>query len=155
MIAQPELVRTSERRNEVPHNHTGRRPIRPHGPGWVGEGNPGLFYRQTSDIHPGDLCRGPLKEGPEEDIPQRILHHLEVYPYVRGDVLHEGPLLLEGLLQSHVCGLRVPTRHPGQCGHRMPPALHLLPQPAVLRLLGTHKSPEVAVSRHNLESVAA
>ena len=47
----------------------------------------------------------------------RILYHLKGHPYVRGDALHEDPLLLEGILQAHLRGLRVPTRHPVQGGH--------------------------------------
>ena len=61
MIARPELGCPSERRNEVPHNHTGRRPIRPRGPSWVVEGDPGLFDCKNGDRPPGYLCRGPLK----------------------------------------------------------------------------------------------
>ena len=50
MAARPEFGRPAERRDEVPHDHRGRRPILPHSPSWVGKGDPGLFYRQTGDI---------------------------------------------------------------------------------------------------------
>ena len=50
-----------ERRDEVPRYHAGRRPISPHGPIWVEEGDPGLFDRHTSYRSPVDLCIGPLK----------------------------------------------------------------------------------------------
>ena len=111
MISRPELGRPLDCLDKVPRDHTGRRPISPCGLSWVWEGNPCLFDRQTGDHPPRDLCRGPLKEGREEYIPQHILHHLEGHPYIRGDALHEGPLLLEGLLQARVCGLWVPTLH--------------------------------------------
>ena len=42
-------------------DHTGRRPIRPCVPISVGEGDPGLFDRQTGDFPPRDLFRVPLK----------------------------------------------------------------------------------------------
>ena len=45
----------------MPRDHTGRRPIRPCVLSWVGEGDPGLFDRQTGDFPPGDLLCGPLK----------------------------------------------------------------------------------------------
>ena len=82
----------------VPSDHVGRRPIRPRGPSLFGEVNPGLFDKNTGDRPPRDLCCGPLEEGRVEDVPQRILHNLEGHPNVQGDVLHEGPLLLKGLL---------------------------------------------------------
>ena len=50
-----------------------------------------------------------------------------------------------------VCRCRL--QYPGQGGHRIPPAFHLLPQPAVLRLLGTHEAPKVAAYRHDMKSV--
>ena len=112
MVARPEFGRPAERRDEVPRDHAGRCPIRPRGLCWVREDDTSLFDRQTGDRPPGDLGRGPLKEGREEDLPQLIFYHLEFYPYVQGGALHKGPLLLEGLLQSCVCGLWVPTRHP-------------------------------------------
>ena len=68
MVAWPEFGRPAERRNEVPCDHAGRRKIRLHGPSWVGEGNA---------RPPGDLIRGPLKEGQEEDVQQQILYHLK------------------------------------------------------------------------------
>ena len=69
MIDRPELGRPTKRRDKVPGDHAGRRPIRPRGPSWVGEGNPGLFDQKTGDRPPGDICSGPLKEGHEEDVP--------------------------------------------------------------------------------------
>ena len=100
MIAQPEFGRPVERRDEVTCDHSGCHPILPHGPSWVGKGNPSLFYRQTGDRPLMNLYHGSLKEVQEEDVLQRIFYHLEGYPCVRGDALHEGPLLLEGLLQA-------------------------------------------------------
>ena len=58
MFARPEFSRPTVRRNEVPRDQAGHFPIRPRGPSWVGEGDPGLFDRQN-----GDLCHSPLKEG--------------------------------------------------------------------------------------------
>ena len=96
----------------------------------------------------------PLKEVREEDLPHHILHHLEGHPNVWVDALQKVPLLLEGLLQDRVCGLRVPTRHPGQGGHQTLLAFHFLLQIAVLRLLGPHKTCKLAASCHDLKSVS-
>ena len=63
MVARPKVGRPTERCNEVPCDHAGRCPIYPLGPSWVGEGDPSPFERKTGDFPPGDLCRGPLKEG--------------------------------------------------------------------------------------------
>ena len=43
MVARPEFGRPVERHDKVPPDYTGRRPIYPRIPSWVGEGNPGLF----------------------------------------------------------------------------------------------------------------
>ena len=93
VVARPEFGRPVERRNEVPRDHAGCRPISPHSPSWVREGNTGLFDRQTGNCSPGDLFHGPLKELWEEDVPHHIRYPLEGNPYVRGNVLYEGPLL--------------------------------------------------------------
>ena len=154
MISQPELGRPVERREEVPSDHVGHRPIRLYSPSRVRKGNLGLFDQKPRDLPPRDLCHGPLKEGQEEDVPQCVLHYLEVHPNVRGDVLHEVPLLVGGLLQARVCGLQVPTRHPRQGGHNSPLAVHLLPHPAILRRLDTNETPKVTSSCHYLEAVA-
>ena len=138
----------------MPGDHAGNRPIIPHCPSWVGEDNPGLFECQTGDRPPRDLCHGPLKERREEYFLQHTLHHLEGHPTIRGDALHKRPLLLEGLLQDRVCSLRMPKRHPGEGGHQIPPYFHFLPQIAVLRLLGPHKTRKLAASCHNLKSVS-
>ena len=148
MIVQPEYGRPTECRDKVPLDHTGRRPIRPRGPRWVGEGVTGLFDQQTGDSPTGDLCRGPLEEGQEKDFLQRILHNLEGYPCVRGDVLHKGQLLMEVLLQACICGQRVMTRQPGKVGQKIPPAFHLLPKQAFLRHLGPYKSPDFGSLQH-------
>ena len=94
MVARPELGRPVERPNEVLCDHAGHRSIFPCGPSWVRESDISLFDWQTGDRPLGDLCRGPLKEGREEDIPQHVLYHLEGHPYVQGDALHKGPLLM-------------------------------------------------------------
>ena len=112
MIARPEFGRPVERLNEVPRDHAGHRPVCPCGPSLVGEGDPGMFDRHTADRPPRDMRRGPLKESWEEDVLQRILYFLKGHPNVRGDVLHKVPLLLEVLLQAHICCLQVPARHP-------------------------------------------
>ena len=117
MIVRPEFGRFAERHGKVPGDHAGRCPIRPRGPSWVWEGNLDLFDRQTSDRPPGYLCCAHLKEGREEDVLQRIFHHLEGHTNVLGDAFHKGPLLMEELLQAYVCSLRVLMRHPGQGGH--------------------------------------
>ena len=154
MIAQPEFGRPMKIRDAVPLDHSGSHPIRPRGPSWVVEGNPVLFGQQTGDHPTGDLCRGPLEEGREEGVPHRILHNLVGHLYFYGDVLYKGPLLMEGLLQACKCGLRVPTRHPGQVFHWILPAFHLIPKKVILRRLGTHEVPKVAASCHYLESVS-
>ena len=41
--AQPEFGRPAERRDKVPRDHAGRRPICPRSSSWFGEGNPFLF----------------------------------------------------------------------------------------------------------------
>ena len=61
---------------------------------------------------------------------------------------------MEVVLQACVCGLRFPTRHPGQGRHQSPPAVHLLPQTAILHCLGPHKAPKVVAYRNYLEAVA-
>ena len=153
MITRPEVSRPAESCDEVPGDHAGIRQIHPRGLSWVREGNPRLFERQTGDCPPEDLFRGPLKEGREEDVPQRILHH-QGHTNVRGGALQKGPLPLEGLLQVRIWGLRVTTLHPSQGGHRSPSAVHLIPQPAILLQLGLNESPQVAASRHYLEAIA-
>ena len=45
MIDRPEFFRPAERRYKVTRDHAVRRPIRPSGPSWVGEGDLGLFDR--------------------------------------------------------------------------------------------------------------
>ena len=117
MVDRPEFVYPVERRDKVPLDHKVFRPVRLCGPSWVGEGDPGLFDRQTSNRPPRDLRRGPLKEVRDKHVPQRIFYRLKGHPYVWGDALHEGPLLLKGLLQACVCVIRLPTRHPNQGGH--------------------------------------
>ena len=92
MVARPEFGCPAERHYEVPRDHAGCRPVCPCGTSWVRDGNPGLFDRHTGDLPPGDLRRGPLKEGREEDILQHILYPLKIHPYVRGDAFYEGPL---------------------------------------------------------------
>ena len=76
-----------------------------------------MFVRNNSDFPPRDLIHVSLKEGQEQGVLQLILYRLKVHTYARGDVLHEGTLLLEGLLQAHICGLRVPKRHISQGVH--------------------------------------
>ena len=61
MVAQTKFGRPAERRNKMTRDNTGRRPIRPIDPSWVGNGNTGLVHRQTGDCPPRDLCRGPVK----------------------------------------------------------------------------------------------
>ena len=82
----------------------------------------------------------PLKEVWEERATQRILQSLERRPYVQGDVLHKRPLLLEGLLQVCVGGLRVLDLHLDHDGHRRLPSIHFLLQPPSLQHLCTHEA---------------
>ena len=79
-----------------------------------GEGNTSLFDRKIGDLPPGDLRRVPLKEGGEECVPQLFLHRLKLHPYACFDTLHEGPLLLEGMMLARVCGLQVLNIHHSQ-----------------------------------------
>ena len=79
---------------------------------------------------------------------------MEGHPYVQGDVLHEGPLLMEGIFQAHVCGLRVPTRHHGRGGHQIPPDFHIPPPKLVLRQIRPHEAPDVASARHDMKSIS-
>ena len=69
MIKQPELGRPSERRDKVPRDHTRHRPSPPHGPSWIGEGDPGLFDQHNRNWSTRDMCHAPLKEVCEEDAP--------------------------------------------------------------------------------------
>ena len=73
----------------------------------VWERNHILLDCQTSDRSPGDLVCGPLKEVQEERPSQRVIRRMERLPYVRDDALHKIPLLLEGLLNYRIGGLRV------------------------------------------------
>ena len=100
------------------------------------------------------MCRVTLKKGREEYVLQHILYHLEGHTNVRGDALHEGPLLIKGLMHALICGMWVLTCHPGQGGHQIPPAFHFLTQTAVMRLLGPHEPPKVADYHQNMKSVA-
>ena len=80
----------------------------------VWESNPSLLDWQTGDRSLGDLGCATLKEVGEERVLQRFLYGMEHHPYVWSDALHKNPLLLEGLLQYCIGGLRVLTRHPGR-----------------------------------------
>ena len=62
MVSQPELRHPAERCDEVSCYDAGRHPVCSRGLSRVVEGNPSVFYRQTGDVPPGDLIRGPLKE---------------------------------------------------------------------------------------------
>ena len=53
---------------------------------------------------------------------------MKVLPLYLGGGLHEGPLLLEGLLQSHISGLQMLVCHPFQRPDTSFPILHLLAQ---------------------------
>ena len=94
MVSQPEFGRPAERRNKVPCYHIRRRPVRPCDPSWGREGDSRRFDSHTGDRTTRDVRHGPLKEGWEEGIPHFILYRLKGHPYVQGDALHEGPLLL-------------------------------------------------------------
>ena len=61
---------------------------------------------------------------------------------------------MEEIQQACIWDLQVQMRHSGQGGHRIPPAVHLIPQPAILRRLDPNESTEVADSRHYLEDIA-
>ena len=127
--------------NKVSCNDTRRRPVGSGRLSTVWESNSSLLDWQTSDRSPGDMGCVPLKKGQEECVVQRILHRLERRPCVQGDSLHEIPLLLKGLLQAHVGGLRVLSRQPTHNGHQNLPSLHLIPQLPSLLLLRTNKPP--------------
>ena len=118
------------------------------------EGDTSLLDRQTGYHPPGDLSHVPLKEGWEKGVLQIILYRLKFHPYVRGDALHEVPLLLEGFLHSRVCGLQVPMLHPIQVGHQVPISLNLIPQPPRLPCLCSNKSPNRADPCHNPNPVS-
>ena len=47
------------------------------------------------------------EEGQEEILLEGLLHGIEIVPQYLGDALHEFPLLLEGLMQYHICGMQV------------------------------------------------
>ena len=153
MVSRPELRHPAERCKEVSCYDAGRRPVFSRSLGRVGESHPSMFDRQTGDRPPSDLRHGPLKEGREKFVPQLILHRLKFHPYARGDALQEGPLLLEGLLQDRVCGMRVTTRHPIQGGHQFLSSLNLLPQPPCLLCLCPKESPKATDPCHNLKNV--
>ena len=110
------------------------------------ESNPILLDWHTSDHYLGDLGCGLLKEVWEECILQRVLYGMERRPYVWGDVLQKIPLLLEGLLQSRIGGLRVLA-----CHRRFPP-LYPFGQPLILRRLHPHKSPQIPDACHDLQT---
>ena len=78
---------------------------------------------------------------------------MERRPYVQGNVLHESPLLLEGLLQARVGGLQVIDRHPSHYGHQSSPDLHLLLQPPILRRLRPKEDLYVSAPCYYLQAV--
>ena len=61
-------------------------------------------------------------------------------------MLQKDPLLLEGLLQSHISGLRVLARHPHQRLDTLLPVLYLLSQPLRLWTGLTYVTPQIAPS---------
>ena len=65
--------------------------------------------------------------GREEFLLGCLFDWLEVLPKSLGDATNKYPLLLEGLLQARVSGLRVLVRHPDQC--QDPPPLS--PRPSL------------------------
>ena len=111
---------------------TGSHPVRPVGLIRVREGDPNLLGRQTSDVPPRDLGLGSLKEFREECVQKIILRRLKFHTYAWDDMLQEGPLLLEGILQARIGLLRVTTFHPIQGGHRVLSSHNLPPQPLCL-----------------------
>ena len=100
-----------------------------------------MFDCHTGDRSSRDMRCGPLKEGRQERVAQRVLFGIERCRYVRGDTLHKIPLLLEVLLWVRVGSLRVLVCHPIHDGHIRVPPLHILLQPSLLRRLCPHKSP--------------
>ena len=66
-------------------------------------------------LAPAHRICGPV-EVPPAGVVFRTTHHPDIGMAFQV-VLCEGPLLLEGLLQARICGLRVPTRHPGKDGN--------------------------------------
>ena len=60
---------------------------------------------------------GPLKLFREEHVPQLVLHGMECCPYLQGDMLHKSPLLMEGLLQARIGGMRMLACHHGHNYH--------------------------------------
>ena len=131
----------------------GSRPVFSRGLSMSREVNTSLFNRHTSDCPPGDLRHAPLKEGQEKCVQQHILHCLKLHANLQGDALHKVPLLLEGLLQAHICCLRVSTRHPSQGGHQVPPPLNLTPQQPCLLCLFPDEPPKITDPRHNMKPV--
>ena len=101
-----------ERCDKVSCDGTGHRPVCSRGLIRVWESNPRMIDWKNGDRSPRDLGCVPLKEGREECVAQRVLSRLELCTYVRGDALHKSPLLMEGLLQARVGGLRVLDCHP-------------------------------------------
>ena len=86
------------------------------------ESNPSPLECQTYDRSLRDLVCDTLKEGCDKRFSQGVLPGLELCPYFRGDTLQKIPLLLEGLLQSCINGLRVLAQHPGHdYQQRLPP----------------------------------
>ena len=133
IVYRPEFRRPVELCNEVSSYDAVCRPVCHLCLSWVGEVYTSLFDRQTGDCPPKDLGLVSLIEGWEKCVLQLILYRLNFHPFLRGDALHECPLLLEELLQASVCGLQVPTLHPIQGGHRVLSSHNLLPQPLCLR----------------------
>ena len=112
--------------DEVSCDKTGHRPVGSDGLNRVWEINTSLLDGQTGDRPPRDLGCVPLKEGREERLLQHILHRLEHNLYVRGDAPQKIPLLLEGLLQSHIGGQWVLVRYPSHDFHQIFPPLYLI-----------------------------
>ena len=117
MISQPKLSHTAEICTEVSCDETESLPVGPSGLIRLGDSYPRPIDWQASDRSHRNLECDPLEEGQEERIAQPIFYGMERCTYVQGDVLHKSLLLLEGILQARVCGMRVLDRHPGHDVH--------------------------------------
>ena len=61
IVPRSELSRPADRCDRVSYYETGHRLVRPDGLSRVREGHTSLIDRQTGDLPPRDLGRGPLK----------------------------------------------------------------------------------------------
>ena len=74
---------------------------------WIRDGQPCLLHRQAGVFPRQESLRQSPEESREKNLPEGLLYRGESRAHTKGYPLHKSPLLLEVLLQSCICRLRV------------------------------------------------